>query len=736
MDRQPKTQPICGLWVSPQAKTHVAHADGEGRLEASSDFHPFVWTSAAADTDAYGCKRIPLDGPAGAPLDCVVRFADAKNYESFSKNRDRNLPFLRLSSLENQFLMRNGQRMFEGVKFENIRRMQLDIETHSEVGFPNPSKRSDRIIAIGLSSDGFEKLIEIEELTDEAEKKLLEKFCKELVKFDPDVIEGHNIFDFDLQYIAKRCSMLKCEFKIGRFGAPPSFRKSRIKIAERTLDYVRCDIPGRTVADTLLLVQLYDISRREMPSYSLKAAALHFGISKSGERTYIKGDEIKDIFVSDRKKFRAYLSDDLRETRELAAVLLPTYVAQVQNFPMTLQECMLRGTGMKVEYVFLEKYFHAKAKLPEIPPSHVFSGAISESYETGVFKRVLHYDVASLYPSIMMHIGKCPQADYLKVFLDVLKELREYRLKYKLLAKTAHSAEEKREYDARQNSFKILINSFYGYLGLATARFGDSDLAEEITAMGREILTALMDKFRALKCKVLEADTDGIYLSAEDYFDNPEALLEKVREVLPAGIELEFDGAYEAMLCYKAKNYALIEDGELRLKGSALRNRGTEPYLARISNAIIEIELGLSKESLAELILSEKAKIESGKYDVRELAKSEYLAQSPSAYEAAVAQTGKGRRAALEAALMLKPQPKAGEKVSFYIIKGEKKQRDWQRARPAELYDPENFPYDAEYYVEKLKDICERFESVTGGFKFPESAAKENGGGQGELFDF
>ena len=34
-----------------------------------------------------------------------------------------------------------------------------------------------------------------------------------------------------------------------------------------------------TVIDTLLLVQFYDISAREMSSYTLKDSAIHFGIS-------------------------------------------------------------------------------------------------------------------------------------------------------------------------------------------------------------------------------------------------------------------------------------------------------------------------------------------------------------------------------------------------------------------------------------------------------------------------
>ncbi len=729
------SDPICGLWISPDAEAKICRISPDGgRYEFKTKFEPFVWTSSAMDTDDFECISERLEGPKNAPLDSVLRFSSRKAYDDCAKRRDKNLPFLRIPSLENQFLLYHKRRMFEGARYCDLKILSLDIETNSADGaFSNPARREDRILAFGLRQDGQNHILELADFSDDSERQLILKFRDLVLKLDPDIIVGHNIFQFDLAYISKRAAMLEVKLDIGRFGAQPAFRKTRIKIAERTFEYQRCDIPGRTIADTLILAQLYDISLREMPSYSLKECALFFGISEKVDRTYISGSDIKNVFADDRKRFRAYLSDDLRETDALASIFLPTYIAQIQNIPMTLQECMLRGTGAKVEYLFLEKYLAARARLPEIPPSRVFGGALSASYEVGVFRNVLHYDVASLYPSIMVYLQKCPANDYLNVFVDLLRGLREERLKYKLLAKTASNPDDRREYSARQNSFKILINSFYGYLGLATARFGDCDLAEEITATGREILNALMGRFRDLGCRILEADTDGIYISAPEYFDDPHKLLDKVSDILPEGIELDFDGKYPAMLCYKAKNYALVEDGKMHLKGSALRSRAMEPYLKDISNAILEIELGLSSEDLSGRLLREKRLIEAGDYPLERLAKSEYISLSPAAYEAEVLRAGKGRRAAMEAACLMDPRPKAGDRISYYITKssGGKKQPDWKRARPLSGYDTASAPYDPDYYVDKLRDICERFSEVVPDLRFPDSAPK-----QGELFDF
>jgi len=705
---------ICGLWADSNGAMHVCHAYSDGsRVCDVTEFHPFLWTSR--DVNCSTAKLIELKKPENnmpkTPLDAILRFSSSADMETYFKNRDKTKPIDRITSVENQFLLANGLRMFEGMKFEDIRRLQLDIEVHSQEGFPNASRKNDRIIAVGISGIGGKKLIELEDFTDEAEKKLLEETEKEILARDPDLIEGHNIFKFDLPYIAARAKTVGAKMNWGRFGAGVEFRKSRLKIAERQFAYTRCDIPGRTVVDTLILVQIFDVSAREMPSYTLKASAIHFGISQKDSRTYLKGDEIKDIFNSDRKKFRAYLSDDMRETAGISDRLLPTYIAQVQNFPLTLQECILRGSGMKVEQLFLEKYFAASAALPQPQESEFFEGALSESYVEGVFKNVLHYDVASLYPSLMLVIGKCPRNDYLKVFLEQLGILRKYRLKYKNLARIATSESARREFDARQKSFKILINSFYGYLGLATAIFGDTQLADEVTRRGRELLVSLMDAFVSEGCQILEADTDGIYLTSNQYFNQPEALLEKVLHVLPDGVDLDYDGRYEAMFCYKAKNYALLEqDGTVILRGSSFRNRAVEPFLRNLTQTYVADKLTGKSGDIFKQIDELKNKIRNAQMDIADLAKSEFISKSPSQYESEILATGKGRRAAMEASLLMKPRPEVGDKVLYYIAANEgKKMADWKLARPIDAYDKLKSPYNAQYYINKIDDWQERF---------------------------
>src|SRR2546421_10210727 len=64
---------------------------------------------------------------------------------------------------------------------------------------------------------------------------------------------------------------------------------------------------------------------------------------------------------------------------------------------------------------------------------------------------------------------------------------------------------------ALQNTFKILINSFYGYLGFAQGHFADFDAAARVTQIGRDLLKKMIDWLNARGAKVIEVDTDGIY---------------------------------------------------------------------------------------------------------------------------------------------------------------------------------------------------------------------------------
>ena len=713
------TGSLCGVWVDETGRvfTTIATPDG-GREERVDVLRPFAWlndTPPEANLQGLTLERLQGQGS----FDRLVHADNLGHFETFTKEaRQTSIGIDVIRPLESQFLLQHRQRLYRDLSFGQMRRCQLDIETaSSDGGFPDAARPDDRVLAIGLRAGGKNHLLVLEAMTAPAQKSLLLEFNRVLGEIDPDVIEGHNLFKFDLDYLRQRCRLHKVPCAWGRYGQKATFRNSRLKVAERWIDFPRCDLPGRAVVDTYLLVQLYDITTRELTSYGLKDVAVYFGITDedSADRTYIAGNKIQEVFVQDRARFCAYLEDDLRETHGLADQLLPTYFEQVRTFPTMLQEATLRGATSKIDLLFQEEYYHARQACPVPPEVQPFEGGYTRSFQEGVFRHVLHFDVASLYPSLLMQIARNPKNDTLGVFIPLLRQLREYRLKYKLLARTAPTEAERAEAQARQANFKILINSFYGYLGFSGARFGDGELAAEVTRRGRELLQALIDEFSRHGCTLLEADTDGIYLASEKYFHNPEALLALVVPILPPGIELEYDGRYAAMFCYKAKNYALYDGKKITLRGSALRSRGIEPFLKKLSNQLIRYLLGAAKESPVVMVEDYRRRLSAREVPVAELAKSETLNQNPEAYERLIAEGGKPRRASAEVALQLSPRPRMGERVSYYITaKAKGKTSDWQRARALSLHDAAGAPYDPEYYIDKLDDWLERYGSFLG----------------------
>lgn len=383
---------LCGLWVDDTGVVHVALETADGGREARTEtLRPFAWLAEGSFVESEGVARERLKGDG-----FFVELAHAENLERFEAwqgvARAAGVKGIDvIKPLESQWLLQTRRRLFEGLPFGRVRRCQLDIETGSTDGaFSDATKAEDRVLAIGLRCGGANRLLVLAEETDAAEKVLLEHFNAALAELDPDIIEGHNLFKFDLDYLRLRAKRHKVACAWGRFGQKAKFRNSRLKVAERWVDFPRCDLPGRTVIDTYLLVQLHDITARELQGYGLKEVAVYFGVTTDDdERTYLAGDKIAAAYREDREKFVAYLGDDLRETAGVADVLLPTYFEQVKTFPILLQEASLRGSSGKIDLLFQEEYYHARQACPVPPEVAAFEGGYTRSFQEGVFRHVL-----------------------------------------------------------------------------------------------------------------------------------------------------------------------------------------------------------------------------------------------------------------------------------------------------------------------------------------------------------
>ena len=118
--------------------------------------------------------------------------------------------------------------------------------------------------------------------------------------------------------------------------------------------------------------------------------------------------------------------------------------------------------------------------MPAPEPPREFAGGYTEIAFQGVARDVLHCDVTSLYPSLMLACGLLsPARTSSGVFPRCSRDLRDLPARGQARWRGPRAATEDRaHYDALQTTFKILINSFYGYLGFSQAHFNDFDVAE------------------------------------------------------------------------------------------------------------------------------------------------------------------------------------------------------------------------------------------------------------------
>lgn len=694
--------------------------DGERRRQTSEPFRPFLWISREELLDGP-LKEAVVETLAGqAPFRWKATFPTWKACQkakvwlakaSGVAAGNPQAPYFILGDPVQQYLIQSGRTLFKGMRFDEMRRLQVDIECFTTQGFEfcNPEREGDRIIAIALGdSSGWREVLSGADMD---EKALLEAFVDRVRKRDPDVIEGHNIFNFDLPYLTARAKRHGVILALGRNGQAPDSRPSRFNIGERTVSYTRFEIFGRHVVDTYFLVQAYDITHRSLESYGLKNVARHFGISPA-DRVYIEGGDISREFKTNPGRLMQYALHDIQETEALSRLLSQSMFVQAQVLPFGYQNIAVRGNATKIDALLLREYCRQGQAIPLPDKGRPFSGGYTDLFAEGVIRNVHHCDVRSLYPSLMLARKIGPVNDPLGVFHRLLEQLRQFRIAARDQEKAAKSESVRAHFNALQTTFKILINSFYGYLGFDQVRFSDFDAAERVAAEGRALLRQMIEWLRKHHATPVEIDTDGVYYvpPGDDASGKREAFRKAFAASLPAGIEIEFDGEYAAMFSYKMKNYALLsENGEIVIKGAALKSRGLEPFQRKFLKEMIRLKLEGRDADLPALKVKYESEISGRKWPVTLLAKTETLQDSPATYAAKIGEKGRGRNAAYELALKSGRDYRAGDQLSYYVTGTKKSVQVFAAARLVSEWNPVERDENVPYYLGKLDALYEKF---------------------------
>lgn len=422
--------------------------------------------------------------------------------------------------------------------------LSLDIET-SFARLNQP----DYLYSIGLYADDYQSVLMLGEAADTDlihyypdEPSLLVALLEKLNAYDPDVIMGWNIVQFDFQFLIKKYQEHGIAFTLGRDGSPLTHRYDN-----RHPEIMYVSIAGRLILDGIGLLRNAAYS---FESFSLNNVAQHF----LGEQKQLTGDDrsndIDDLFQHDKPALAAYnLKDSELVWRIFEAAHLLEFAIERSSLTGLLMD-RIGGSVAAFENQYLPMLHRAGYIAPnEDEGFHTDSpgGYVLDS-KPGLFKHVLVFDFKSLYPSIIRSFNIDPmglieglKAQEAKPEQAVSGFLGAYFHRQKhilpdIIAKLGAQREQAKKVgnQALNNAIKIIMASCYGVLGASGSRFSDSRLTASITLRGQQIIQQSVDWIHQQGYEVIYGDTDSLFVWLNQDLDDEQ--VEVVGQAMAQGL--------------------------------------------------------------------------------------------------------------------------------------------------------------------------------------------------------
>lgn len=532
--------------------------------------------------------------------------------------------------VNNKSIERHNHLRFEQVKcrkndyLPNLTQVSLDIECSEKgilysVGLDSPL--DSRVIMIG---DPQPADTPIEWVADE--KALLNALINWFQTYDPDVIVGWNVVDFDFRLLHKRCEWHKLKFAIGRGGQSSFFRTS----SQTQQGFI--NIPGRVVLDGIDTLKTATYHFKSWSLESVSQELLHEG--KIIHNVHDRMDEINRMFKEDKPSLALY---NLQDCALVNRIFAHTHLLEfaIERTRLTGVELdRIGGSVAAFTNLYLPQIHRAGYVAPNLYPENWIAspgGYVMDSIP-GLYDSVLVLDFKSLYPSIIRSFLIDPMGLIEGLKLDVGREDNQavagfrggqfHRTKH-FLPKMIEELWAARDQAKRSNNkafsqaIKIIMNSFYGVLGSSGCRFFDTRLASSITMRGHEIMKQTKKLIEARGYQVIYGDTDSTFVSLNGEFsqENADEIGKRlVKEInhwwnehldreyqLSSILELEYETHYKRFLMPtirgsetgSKKRYAgLITDGDVdRIVFKGLESARTDwtPLAQRFQQTLYEM---------------------------------------------------------------------------------------------------------------------------------------------------
>jgi DNA polymerase delta subunit 1 len=651
--------------------------------------------------------------------------------------------------------------------FAPLRIMSFDIECYSSTGaFPDPKNPHDVVFQIGMTTkefgrEGFldRKCLCLKETAGPdvesfaTEKELIKAFEKYLIKIDPDIITGWNIFGFDLEFLIVRatihCGLNPVWGRIrGEVAALVEKNLSSSALGNNELKMV--PMKGRYVFDLF-----QDVKREhKLESYSLNNVSKRF----------LSNAEKLDMPV--KEIFSRYKEGDAARLGEVAEYCIQDTVlphklmeklCQIQNQVEMAKACWVplaflseRGQQIKVFSQMAKKARELNFVIPTFrrpngPDEGKYEGATVLEAQTGAYYGpITALDFASLYPSIMCAENLCystlvmnarydnlPGVTYeqfgphrfaqtsgekpiVSLLPTILADLKAFRKKAKKLMALAEGTPMEAVYNGQQLAYKISMNSIYGFTGASKGMLPCVAIASTVTMRGRQMIEETKNYVEANfpGAKVRYGDTDSVMVEfdvqgrkgqeAIDYsWEQGEQAAEQCTKLFKAPNDLELEKVYAPYVLYSKKRYAakMYEKGrdgtvvfkKIDIKGLQVVRRDSCPFVRETLKRLLELILESSDPRPAIELAREAAKtLIQGKVPIEKLLMSKQLA---SAYKVPMPHVAVRDKIRLRAP---GSEPQQGDRVPFVIVKGEG--RMYEKAEDPVWVREKNVPLDFQYY--------------------------------------
>jgi len=645
--------------------------------------------------------------------------------------READLPFVRRYMIDHGLrpLFEVTQDFKPGKKeLHELKVLAFDIETISgdnEIG-------KSPIIMISLWGKNLRKVIgwgeytskEVTKVEDEA--ALIKEFLATVESYAPEVIVGYNSDSFDWFCLRERAKKLKVPFKLN--GEPIVFVKKGREMAPRLKGIVNID----------LYVFIRNILYQYMESENLTLNTVASELIGE-EKVKIGGvSGIMDAWKNNPELRYEYSLQDAKITYMLAEEVLPMVYALAKSIGQTIFDVSRMSPGQVVEWLLLRKSFEEGMLAPNRPGwkeaatrrSLTYEGAFVKEPIKGLHSPIAVCDFRSLYPTIIMahnispdtlgckhkecKKNKAPSGAWFctkkEGFIPkTIRILFEERMKLKeRLKELKRGTHEYKIVYTRQNALKLLLNSFYGYLGYANARWYELDAAQAITSLARDYILRLMKDASLHGFTVVYGDTDSIMLtsSSGQFERDVKEFLKEVNAKFPKPIRLELEGFFVSGVFVTKKRYALMrKDGSLVVKGLERVRRDWSDLAREAQEHVIRLVLQARVEEAKRYVQELVKQLRAKETPMEKLVIRTQLTKHISSYK----QVGPHVKVAKDLKQMGRPVY-PGMIVEYVVTPG--RGSISSRSVPADMARD----YDADYYVDNqlLPAVMRVFEALGG----------------------